>query len=82
MKTIEAGKEYLLHWQDNPAVWNEDLKNLKKHNVVIYVNDDYYTIVYPHYTGEFDIVDCDCDNKGNYYPINTENLKRYYNNKS
>ena len=72
---IREGEAYLLHWKKNPTTWNEDLKDLKRRPNIIRRNKQYYTVVYAHYTGTFDIVDCTCDSKGNNYPIYTNHLK-------
>ena len=72
---INKGRAYLLHWRNNPSVWNDDLKELKRTKKVILRNGKYYTKVVPHYTGDFYMVDCTCDNKGNSYPIISDLLK-------
>lgn len=74
MKSINKDIPMLLHWTRNPSTWNSTLKNLKKQKKVILQNRKYYSIVYPHYSGYFSIVDCTTDKDGNYYPINTDNL--------
>jgi hypothetical protein len=72
---IRKGETYLLHWKRNPALWNDDLKKLISHNIVKKINKQYYSRVVAHYTGQFDVVDCTCNNKGDYYPIMVCNLK-------
>ena len=74
-KKIVEGRTYLLSWRHNPSTWNESLKDLIENNEVEKINKHYYTKVTAHFTGRFDIVDCTCDERGNYYPINTTNLK-------
>lgn len=74
MKTRQ-GEPYLLHWKKNPTTWNESLEELKKRPNVVRRNKQWYTIVFAHYTGTFDIVDCTCNGKGDFYPINTSLLK-------
>ena len=73
MKTIK-GKKYLLHWTLNPATYNEKLEDLIKSNQVQKIKGEYYTIVTARFTGNFNVVDCTLDKKGNFYPINTDNL--------
>lgn len=72
---IRDGEVYLLHWTKNPSVWNEDLKDLIATNKVEKINNRYYTKVTAHFEGNFAVVDCTCDDRGNFYPINTSNLK-------
>ena len=78
MKTYK-GKKYLLHWENNPAHWNDDIEDIKKiRDDVIEEDGEYYTIVYAHFTGTFGIVDCTCDlNNGDFYPINVYLLEDY-----
>lgn len=76
MKKIHAGVEYLLHWRNNPNTWNEDLETLKFNNRVEKINKRYYTRVVAHFTGNFAVVDCTCNERtGDFYSINTSNLK-------
>lgn len=72
---IRKRETYLLHWRKNSTTWNEDLKELKRTRNLIRINKQYYTVVFAHYDGDFDVVDCTCDDKGNFYPINTSLLK-------
>jgi hypothetical protein len=70
-----SGKDYYLHWSNNPAYWNDNLENLKKKNIVHKVNGKYFTIVTCHYSGDFSIIDCTCNlDNGDFYLIDTENL--------
>ena len=77
MKRINEGYEYLLHWKNNPCTWNDSLSSIKKRKDIVKIKGRYYTIVIAHYTGDFFIVDCTCDSKGNYYPIYADLLKPY-----
>ena len=73
---VRESEEYYLHWTKNPKYWNENLKDLIASKKVEKVNKRYYTRVIAHYTGTFNIVDCTCNKKtGDFYPINTSNLK-------
>lgn len=72
---IRKGEAYLLHWKKNPTTWNESLSELKRRPNIIFRNKKYYSIVFAHYDGDFEIVDCTCDSKGNSYPIYTKLLK-------
>lgn len=72
---IRENEEYLLHWTNNPAVWNEDLKDLISTKKVEKINGRYYTRVTAHFSGNFSVVDCTCSSRGDFYPINTSNLK-------
>ncbi len=75
---IFKGEKYLLHWRSNPFYWNYDIKDIKKLSNIKSDCEEYYTIVVPHFTGTFDIVDCTCDlETGDFYPINTELLQDY-----
>lgn len=74
MKTI-AGENYLLHWTKNPFTCNEKLKDLINNNKVQKINGRYYTTVTAHFSGSFAVVDCTCTKDGDFYPINTSNLK-------
>ena len=77
MKKINSSEEYYLFWKYNPAIWNENLETLKRKGVVTKINGRYYSKVTAHYSGDFEVVDCTCDNKGNFYPIYTDNLKQF-----
>lgn len=73
---VRKGCPYLLHWKDNPFWWNENLDAIKDLKNVVKKNGRYYTIVFPHYTGDFEVVDCTCDKyTGDFYPIHTSLLK-------
>lgn len=79
MKHISSRKEYLLHWEDNPCFWNNDESDMLRISLtnpqVVEIDGKYYTKVKPHYTGEFEIVDCTCDYyTGDFYPIHTDLL--------
>jgi hypothetical protein len=76
MKKINVDRQYLLFWGNNPSYWNDDLEELKKKRIVQKINGRYYTIVQPHMSGKFSIVDCTCNERtGDFYPINTSLLK-------
>ena len=80
MKKVFKGEKYLLHWTKNMSYWNKDLEEIKKiRDDIVEVKGRYYTIVYPHFTGIFEVVDCSLDLEGNYYPVNTSLLKDYDN---
>jgi hypothetical protein len=73
--TIIEGNQYLLHWRKNRAMWNDNLKDLIKANKVVKRNNRYYSIVTAHYSGDYSIVDCTCDDNGDFYPVNTSDLR-------
>ena len=73
--TTESGRQYLLPWGKNPAIWNDNLKDLIKDMKVIKRGSRYYSIVTAHFTGDYSVVDCTCLNNGDFYPVNTSNLK-------
>ena len=75
---VFKGKKYLLHWESNPFYWNKDIEEIKKIPNIVNDCEEYYTIVIPHFTGTFGIVDCTCDlETGDFYPINTDLLQDY-----
>jgi hypothetical protein len=76
MKKIRENEEYYLLWTRNPDTWNDNLNDLKLKRRVFKVGKRYYTKVTAHYSGNFNIVDCTCNNDtGDFYPIYTSNLK-------
>lgn len=76
MKKINSESQYLLIWNKNPSFWNDDIEELKKKKIVKKINNRYYTVVQPHMSGKFEIVDCTCNTRtGDFYPINTSLLK-------
>ena len=76
---VFKGEKYLLHWKSNPFYSNEDIEEIKKiRDDVVEIDEEYYTIVIPHFTGCFGIVDCTCNIiTGDFYPINAGLLKDF-----
>ncbi len=85
---VRKNEYYLLHWTHNPVFWNEGLEKVKKLykenynkfngciNPIFKHNRRYYTLVAPHFSGNFSTVDCTCDLvTGDFHPVNTSLLK-------